>query len=451
MAVEILMPHLSDAMEEGTVVQWLVAEGDRVVEGTPLVEVETDKATVVYEAEQDGTVLSLTVQPGQDVAVGAVIALIGAPGESAPNAVVAPATALAGVGGVTGVTNAGDGAGDGDGAAATPTAEVAVAPSSGLHAADASGATSPGDRATAPRVKASPLARRIAARLGVDLASLVGSGPHGRVIRSDVEGSITDGGSASPSTSPHPDAPARDAASVRDAAPAGDAHGETTRESLSRLQQTIARRMVQSRTTVPDFELRCEVDMTATVALREQLRGVVERPPSFNDFIVKASAVALREFPRVNGAYREEAFEYYDRVNVGIAVASDDALVVPTIFDADTRTLSQIAAAARTLAARVRDGSITPSELSGGTFSVSNLGMHGIDSFSAVINPPQAAILAVGSLKPRPVVDGEGAIVARPTVQLTLACDHRILYGADGARFLGRVRDLLEQPLGMLI
>jgi pyruvate dehydrogenase E2 component (dihydrolipoamide acetyltransferase) len=209
--------------------------------------------------------------------------------------------------------------------------------------------------------------------------------------------------------------------------------------------------MAESRATVPDIELSSEVDMSRAVALREQLREVSDPAPSINDLIVKASALALREFPRVNGAYRDSRFESYARVNVGIAVAAEDSLVVPTIFDADTKSLAEIGQSARALAARVRDGSIAPADLAGGTFTVSNLGMYGVDSFSPVINLPQAAILAVGSLRPRPVVDDSGAIVARPTIVLTLACDHRILYGADGARFLARVRELLERrPVALL-
>jgi pyruvate dehydrogenase E2 component (dihydrolipoamide acetyltransferase) len=209
--------------------------------------------------------------------------------------------------------------------------------------------------------------------------------------------------------------------------------------------------MAESRATVPDFELRCEVDMSQAVAVREQLRALCDPPPSYNDLIVKAAALALTEYPRVNGSYRDAEFESFPRVNIGIAVAAQDALVVPTIFDADRKTVAEIAAESRSLAARVRDGSVTPGDLSGGTFSISNLGMFGVDSFSAVINPPQAAILAVGSLKPRPLVDAAGAVVARPTINLTLACDHRILYGADGARFLARVRELLEQPVALLL
>ena len=210
--------------------------------------------------------------------------------------------------------------------------------------------------------------------------------------------------------------------------------------------------MAQARATIPDIELRVEVDMGEAVALRERLREVTDPVPSFNDFVVKAAALALREFPRVNGAYHDSGIETFARVNVGIAVAADEALVVPTIFDADRKSLGEIGGEARMLAARVRDGSISPAQLSGGTFTVSNLGMHGVDSFSAIINPPQVAILTVGSLRRRPVVDEDSDVIrARPTVVLTLACDHRIVYGVDGARFLTRVRELLERPHALLL
>ena len=230
------------------------------------------------------------------------------------------------------------------------------------------------------------------------------------------------------------------------------AKGEATRHELTSIQRTVARRMAESRATVPDIELRSEVDMTAAVALREQLRALPDLTlPSLNDLIVKAAALALREFPRVNGAYRDAQFETYARVNVGIAVAGEDSLVVPTVFDADTKSLREIAETTRALAGRVRDGSISPRDLAGATFSISNLGMFGIDSFSAVINPPQAAILAVGAMRRRPLVLDSGEIAARETVQLTLACDHRIVYGVDGARFMARLRELLEQPLALLV
>jgi pyruvate dehydrogenase E2 component (dihydrolipoamide acetyltransferase) len=277
----------------------------------------------------------------------------------------------------------------------------------------------------------------------VDLAALAGSGPNGRVIRADVERALGGAnGGAEAAAAMAASAPREELASAK---------GEPAAHQLTRLQRTVARRMAESRATVPDFELRCEVDMTAAVELRERLREVADAAPSYNDFIVKAVALALRDFPRVNGSYRDGAVETYTRINVGIAVAADDALVVPTIFDADRVSLGEIGRTARALAARVRDGSISPAELAGGTFTVSNLGMYGIDDFSAVINPPQAAILAVGSLKRRAVVLEDGELAARPTVRLALACDHRVLYGADGARFLARVRELLEHPDALLL
>lgn len=401
MATEIVMPRLSDSMEEGTVLQWFVAEGDAVAEGEPLVEVETDKASVTYESEVSGTLLSIGVPAGASAAVGATIAVVGAAQENGTGAVRAAV-------------------------AAAPMARAQASPPARRVAA-----------APTTRVKASPLARRVAGELGIDLSTLTGTGPQGRVIRADVErraDAVGGGGGGGDTDGAAP--------------PAAD---ETTRRPLTRMQQTIARRMAESRATVPDFELRAEVDMTALVALREQLRQVSDPVPSYNDFIIRAAALALREFPRVNGSYRDAELHEHARVNVGIAVAAEDALVVPTIFDADAKSVAEIAAASRELAGRVRDGSITPAELAGSTFSVSNLGMYGVDSFSAVINAPQAAILAVGSLRPRAVVSAEGAVVARNTVNLSLACDHRILYGADGARFLARLRELLEQPLRLLI
>ncbi len=408
MAVEIVMPRLSDSMEEGTVLQWFVAEGDTVVSGEPLVEVETDKASVTYESEVDGTVLSIGVPAGDSAAVGAVIAVVGDAGEVAAAAAAAPARAT----------------GPAKTAAASPPAATSATPA---------GAPSPGPA----RVKASPLARRVAAELGIDLSTLAGTGPQGRVVRADVERSAAhrDTGNGTSEALARP----------------ASAKGETARHPLTRMQQTIARRMAESRATVPDFELRAEVDMSELVDLRRQLQAATDTPPSYNDFIVKAVALALREFPRVNGSYREGAVEEHARINVGIAVAADDVLLVPTVVDADRKSVGQIATETRALAAKVRDASITPAELAGSTFSVSNLGMYGVDSFSAVINAPQAAILAVGSLRLRPVATPEGAIVARQTVHLSLACDHRILYGADGARFLARLRELLERPLALML
>lgn len=430
MAHEIIMPRLSDSMEEGTVLQWLVAEGDQVTSGQPLVEIETDKATVTYEADAAGVVLALTVGEGATVPLGAPIAVIGQPGEELPTAGSPEATAAAGSAG----THARAGS---------------------AHAPASSGSSTPQPATTLPsrggRPKASPLARRLAAQLDVNLTGLTGSGPHGRVIRADVEraaAQVANGaGSEAIATAPVVPAPPVPVAGE----PALHAKGEAAARELSRSQRTVARRMAESRATVPDFELRCQVDMSEVVELRERLREVTDPLPSYNDFIVKAVALALRQFPRVNGAYRDGTVETYSRINVGVAVAADEALVVPTIFDADRLSLGEISRKSRELAARVRDGSITPAELGGGTFTVSNLGMYGVDSFSAVINPPQAAILAVGSLKRRAMVDDGGKLVARPTIELTLACDHRVLYGADAARFLARARDLLERPDALIL
>ena len=453
MAIEIVMPRLSDSMEEGTITQWLVAAGDTVKAGDPLVEVETDKATVTYECEHDGTVLLLAAAEGESVAVGAVIAAVGDAGEvvervsasvaaeSLGQSMAGPAAAAAGGAAAGGAAAGGTAAGGAAvrGAAVRASAGAAAGASGGHPGANGARSAN-GSTDGRGRVKASPLARRVAAELGVDLAAVSGTGPRGRVVRADVElhADTAGNGSLTPAGGEGVEAPgARGSASVR---------------QLSRLQQTIARRMAQSRSTVPDFELRRELDMSATVALREQLRDVADPAPSYNDFMVRACALALRDFPRVNGSYRDGAIETFDRINIGIAVAADDALVVPTIFDADRKSLAEIGAVSRELAAKVRDGSVTPAELSGGTFTISNLGMYGLDSFAAVVNPPQAAILAVGSLKPRPVVAPDGAtIVARPTVQVSLACDHRILYGADGARFLARLSELLESPLALLL
>ncbi|MGZ6709478.1 MAG: dihydrolipoamide acetyltransferase family protein [Solirubrobacteraceae bacterium] len=306
-------------------------------------------------------------------------------------------------------------------------------------------------------MKASPVARRMAREMGLELASLQGSGPGGRIVKSDVEAAARGGGVQAPERESEPAAPEPEAPQVTAPPPpepvvSGDgqtAKGDVEVRELSRLQQTIARRMAESKATVPEFTISTTVDMEGCVALRGQLKELAGGgTPSYNDMVVKACAIALREHPRANGSYKDGRFELYSRVNIGVAVAADDALVVPTVFDADKKSLSQIARDARTLAERVRAGAVTPPELGGGTFTVSNLGMFGVSNFEAVINPPQAAILAVGAMEQRAVVR-DGQIVARHVMDITLSCDHRILYGADAAQFLARIRALLEQPLAL--
>ncbi|MEA2178060.1 MAG: hypothetical protein QOG77_1357, partial [Solirubrobacteraceae bacterium] len=306
------------------------------------------------------------------------------------------------------------------------------------------------------RVVASPVARRLARERGVDLSSLHGTGPGGRIVKADVEDAPTtapDGGEPEErKPEPEPDAEP-EAAPAGSVAERGTAKGDVVIQEPSRLQGVIARRMAESKATIPDFVLRTDVDMEGCVDLRGQLKdrlGPDATVPSYNDMVVKACALALRDFPRANGAYRDGRFELYSRVNVGVAVAGQDALVVPTVFDADQRSLGDIARATRELSGKVREGKISPPELSGGTFTVSNLGMYGVTGFTAVINPPQAAILAVGALAQVPVVD-DGRVVVRHRMEIALTCDHRILYGADAAEFLARIRELLEEPLALVL
>ena len=306
--------------------------------------------------------------------------------------------------------------------------------------------------------------------MGVELGELKGSGPGGRIVKADVEAAAKGGAAtAEAEAPPKQEAPPKEEeapapAAEQEEAPKQDVpapvisgdkqagRGETTEQDLTRLQKTVARRMAESKATAPDFVLTVEVDMEEAVALRKQLKAAAgDQPaPSFNDFVIKASALALRDFPRANGAYRDGKFELYSRVNVGMAVAGQDALVVPTVFDADSKSLGHIARESRALAERVRAGAITPPELSSGTFTVSNLGMFGIKRFVAVINPPQAAILAVGALEPRPVVR-DRKVEVRSMMELTLSCDHRILYGADAAEFLAKIREYLENPLRLAL
>jgi pyruvate dehydrogenase E2 component (dihydrolipoamide acetyltransferase) len=292
--------------------------------------------------------------------------------------------------------------------------------------------------------------------MGLELGGIEGTGPGGRIVKADIEAAAKGGGGTAVREREAPaEEPQREerTPATRDLPPASSdgAKGEVRIQELSRLQRTVSRRMAESKATAPEFQLNMEIDMSGCVELRSRLKEVADPAPSFNDMVVKAVGQALTEFPRANGAYRDGQWELYSRVNVGIAVAAQETLIVPTIFDADKKSLGAIARDARDLIGKVREGNITPPELSGGTFTVSNLGMYGIESFSAVINPPQAAILAVGALKKKPVVDESGRIVARDMMGVTLVCDHRILYGADAAEFLARVRQLLEKPLSLAL
>ena len=384
---EVRMPRLSDSMEEGTIVRWLKAAGDAVATGDALVEIETDKATMQYEAESDGT-LEILAAEGETVALGEAIARLLPEGGEPPRA---------------------------------------------------RSRTSPRDE-RAPRVLATPVARRMASELGIDLAAVTASGRRGQIMKADIEsfaaGTGHGNGAAAEPASPEPASPE-------------PARPEAAREELTRTQRTIARRMSESRALVPDIELVVDIDMGACLALRAQLAEHHSPAPSVNDLVIKACALALREHPRVNGSYGDEAFILHEQINVGFAVAAPDRLLVPVVTDADRTPVTEIAAVTRALAAKAREGRIAPAEVSGATFTVSNLGMFGVDRFTAIINTPQAAILAVGAATERAVVR-DGALTTAVMMTATLAADHRILYGADAARFLTDVRDRLQAPIDLL-
>jgi pyruvate dehydrogenase E2 component (dihydrolipoamide acetyltransferase) len=404
---EIGMPRLSDSMEEGTILSWLRDDGDEVAVGDELVEIETDKATMTYESPSEGA-LRIVAAVGETLPVGAPIAELGAADET-------PASDLERV---------------------SDAEEGKPAPSASVHA------NTDGNGNAGATVRVTPLARRMATVHGVDLDTLEGTGPRGRITRADV--------AARAGIEERRDRDIRPA--FRDTSPNEAANGSSAHE-LTRVQQLIARRMAEAKATIPDFQVQTEADIGGLVTLRAQLKDQASPPdpmPSLNDFIVKACALALRRHPRANGSYRDGRFELHEHVNVGIAVAAADALVVPTIADADTRSVGAIAHDARRLAAAVRDGSVTPRELAGATFTVSNLGMYGMTAITPVINPPQAAILGVGAVRTvLALTDGE--VVERQLMTLTLSCDHRILYGADAAQFLSDIRAGLESPLALLL
>jgi len=421
---EVVMPRLSDSMEEGTILSWLKQVGDEVAVGDELVEIETYKANMAYEADVAGTLTEILAQEGETLPIGSPIARIG---ESNGQ----PDSDEGQTAGPAGPAAAGD-----PPSPATTQETVPPTTSPTAEAEDVDG----------ERVKASPLARRLARDKGLDLKALHGSGPGGRIVKHDVEeAEVSSSAAPAPSTQPEGAGAASSAG--------GTAKGNVETREPNKLQQTIARRMAESKATAPRFYLTIEVDMGKAVEARAAIKAGSKEGdvvPSFNDMIVKACAIALREFPKANGAYRDGRFELYSRVNVGVAVAASEALVVPTVFDADRKGLRQIGADTRAVAAKVRDGSVTPPELSGGTFTVSNLGMYGIDEFDAVINMGQAAILAVGAIREVPAVR-DGEVVPARLMKATLSCDHRILYGAEGAEFLARVKQLLEEPVSLAL
>jgi pyruvate dehydrogenase E2 component (dihydrolipoamide acetyltransferase) len=424
------MPKLSDTMEEGTIVEWKKKTGDEVKQGDVLAEVESDKATFDLEAETAG-VLSILVEQGVPAKIGAPIARIGDPSAApaqekanAPAATAQPKTPEA----PPQVVEEKQAAGKSAVPPPHPPAAPATSPASGEVNRDGE------------HIKASPLAKRIAAEMGVDIASLKGSGPEGRIVKEDVlaaAGGKTTGERRRP-TAAAPRAPGPDVEVV----------------DPTRMQATIARRMVESKSTVPEFTVTVEARVDEAVSMRQQLKDSVPgaEKVTMTDMLVRACALALRKFPEVNSSWVDGKFQRKRAVNIGLAVAPSQGmgLLVPVVHDADIKDLIQISIESRQVIERARSGRPNEGDLSGATFSISNLGMFGVDEFVAIINPPESAILAVGAIKDVPVVE-EGRIVPGKVMRMTLSVDHRVFYGATAAQFMAEVKRLIENPVTLVV
>ncbi|RRB17364.1 pyruvate dehydrogenase complex dihydrolipoamide acetyltransferase [Larkinella knui] len=422
----IRMPKMSDTMTEGTIVAWNKKEGDTVKAGDVLAEVETDKATMDLEAYEEGTLLYIGVKEGQAVAVDEVIAVVGEKGADFKVLL------------------------QGGGQPAAPAATPAVEAPKAEAQPTAAPAEATSDNGHEGRVLASPLAKSIAKEKGVNLAQVQGSGPDGRIVKRDVE---TFQPSSQPAAQPAPvqtapaPAPKPAAPAVQ---PAPVAQGEYEDIPLTQMRKTIARRLSESLFTAPHFYLTMEINMDKAMDLRGKVNEVSPVKVSFNDFVLKAAALALKKHPAVNSSWLGDKIRRYSYVNIGVAVAVDEGLLVPVVRNADQKTLSTIAAEVKDLAGKAKDKKLQPKDWEGSTFSISNLGMFGIDEFTAIINPPDSCILAIGSIKQTVKFEGD---IAKPTnvMKVTLSCDHRSVDGATGASFLQTFKGLLENPFGMLV
>jgi pyruvate dehydrogenase E2 component (dihydrolipoamide acetyltransferase) len=494
MATQVVMPKLSPTMEEGQLSRWLKKEGERVTVGEPLAEVDTDKATMEAQALAEGVLRKVLVKEGETVPLGAIIAIIGDPdedisgllaeagsdeaqaerqeriAESVQSRAYGAQSELAGVvadGARTRATIEGQpidgdvGGKPSDQQAGAPAAAqggsrgAEAAPAAGTGGGPADGGRN-GGGARGGRLLVSPIAARMAAEAGINLQSLRGSGPQGRIIKRDVEAALS--GAAQPATQPtaqHPALPpaaAVEAGSTAAPPPAAGAGAEAPfrDEPVTSIRATIARRLVTSIGPVPHFFLTTEIEMDKAADLRRQLNELdPETKISFNDIIVKVAAAALMRHRAVNASFRDKSIRYYERADIGVAVAVEDGLITPVVRGANEKGIGQIGREVRELAERARSRRLTPEEYTGATFSVSNLGMFGIDEFTAVINPPEAAILAVGAVTPKPVVR-DGEVVVRQMMRVTMSCDHRVIDGATGAKFLQTFKKMLENPLYLI-
>jgi pyruvate dehydrogenase E2 component (dihydrolipoamide acetyltransferase) len=428
----VVMPKLSEAMETGKVIKWLKREGDRVQGGDILAEVETDKADVEMEAFGAGVLRKILVPAGAEAAVGSLIAVIAEPADDI-SSVVADAPPP----GAAGPAASGDRqrpAAPGPAGNGAPPSGSAPAPGPGpapRPIAVERPVPGPAPASGSARIKASPLARKIAGQWGIDLSQISGTGPGGRIVRRDVEGLAA--ASAPPAEVAQPGAAFEDV-------------------PLSPMRAAIARRMPMAKAPVPHFYVSSEVAMDRAWALREELNALSGQPRiSVNDLVVRASALALMDHPGINASFQGDAIRVHRQAHIGIAVALDDGLITPVLRDCQAKSLARIAVESRDLAERARARKLRATELSGATFSVSNLGMYDVAEFSAIINPPEGAILAVAAVRRVPVVDAAGALGVGRRLMLTLSCDHRAMDGAMGARFLQDLRKLLEEPLRLLV
>ena len=434
MITRVFMPKLSDAMETGKVIKWLKKEGDAVKGGDVIAEIETDKANVEIEAFGTGVLRKIVVGEGGQVPVGELIGVIADPAEDVSGVAVAPAKPAAAPAGPLPAMESYR-------SVPATTAVVPMAPAAAATAAPVGG-----------RVKASPLARKIAGQTGVDLRLIQGTGPGGRIIRRDVEAAQT---APRPAAAPALSRPAAAGARPQPARPEfvipPRPEVEFEDVPMSPMRIAIAKRMPMSKAPVPHFYVTSEVDMDRAWALREQLNGLEGQPKiSVTDMVIKATALALLKNPGVNAQLNGQAIRVHHRAHIGVAVALDQGLITPVLRDCDVKPLGRIAVESRDLADRARGGKLRAQEMSGATFSISNLGMFDVEEFSAIINPPEGAILAVGSVLQRPVVE-DGLIRVGRRMKMTISCDHRVMDGAMGARFLQDLKRLMEEPLRLLV
>ena len=430
MAIEVTMPQMGADMTEGTIVKWFKGVGDTVTRGEMLAEIETDKANVELEAFESGTILKLVANEGEVVPVGEVIALLGEANEAVPEVDRKPPAVTPAKREIEPEAQAA-----GSAPAQAPAATTVSAPPAPETARTDNG-----------RVRISPVARKIATDAGFDYTTVKGTGPDGRILRKDIETAIAAGPSARPATvTPAAAAPAASAAQ-RPAAPAAATTG------LSKMRQAIARRMAQSKATAPHYYLTLDIDMTAALEFRAQINANAtdEQRVSINDLIVKACAIAIERHPKFNAEFHDTGLEMHDRINVCIGIAMDDGLIAPAVLDCQTKSLGRIAIETKDLVNRAKSGHLKADEYSEGTFTITNLGAYGVETLIGIINPPQAAILGVGSVMPKPIAK-DNQVVIRQVMKVALSADHRVTDGAEGAVFIKEIQNLLEAPAALAL